>query len=258
MHLTDFLHYIKETWGIGSREAMQYLNVRSLSTINRRAAVARLHELLDKEQRTGQEASQRSMPARSSERPHTAPSVDTQPPQIQNRVGMANVDAPMPTSAPSAQAIANQPIRLVPEGTNGHAPGAKIMEVMAPAERGRPVRTFDEEIEPEDLEGLADLEEIGPASAPSALMHLAYDKLHQLREIKGATVVREHRLKVLNNVVGDQISEAQLQKLIEGIWNVPTLKKLKLDQNEALITWAKEDDFVPEAEAVLQLLEEEQ
>ena len=35
------------------------------------------------------------------------------------------------------------------------------------------------------------------------------------------------------------------------------MKKLKVDQVEALISWAKEDDFVSEVEAVLILLEEE-
>ncbi len=58
-------------------------------------------------------------------------------------------------------------------------------------------------------------------------------------------------------MVSSQISEEQLQALIEGIWGVTAKKKLKVDQAEALISWAKEDDFTGEAEAVLALLEEE-
>ncbi len=65
------------------------------------------------------------------------------------------------------------------------------------------------------------------------------------------------RLQVLHNVAGSQLSSEQLQALIEGVWNVTSVKKLKVDQAEALISWAKEDDFVIEAEAVLALLEEE-
>ena len=59
------------------------------------------------------------------------------------------------------------------------------------------------------------------------------------------------------NVVDTQISLEQLQELVAGVWNVTSVKKLKVDQVEALISWAKEDDFVSEVEAVLAILEEE-
>jgi hypothetical protein len=58
-------------------------------------------------------------------------------------------------------------------------------------------------------------------------------------------------------VIGDQISPVQLQALIHGVWGVSSLNKLKVDQVEELIHWAKQDEFVSEAEAVLILLEEE-
>jgi hypothetical protein len=53
------------------------------------------------------------------------------------------------------------------------------------------------------------------------------------------------------------VSEEQLQDLAEGIWGVSSFKKLKVDQVESLISWAKEDDFITDAEVVLLLLEEE-
>jgi hypothetical protein len=62
---------------------------------------------------------------------------------------------------------------------------------------------------------------------------------------------------VLHNVAGSQISDEQLQQLLQGLWATTMEKKLKVDQVEALISWAKEDDFVSEADAVLALLEEE-
>jgi hypothetical protein len=58
-------------------------------------------------------------------------------------------------------------------------------------------------------------------------------------------------------VVDTQINADQLQDLIAGVWNVTTIKKLKVDQVEELISWAKEDDFVSEVEAVLAMLEED-
>jgi hypothetical protein len=61
----------------------------------------------------------------------------------------------------------------------------------------------------------------------------------------------------LRNAADDEVSDEQLQELAVGIWNIQTLKKLKKDQVEALISWAKEDYFLDEAEAVLMVLEEE-
>jgi hypothetical protein len=66
------------------------------------------------------------------------------------------------------------------------------------------------------------------------------------------------RLKVLHNVTDSQVSEEQVLQLAQGVWGVTSLKKLKNDQVEALISWAKTDDFVGEAENVLLLIQEEQ
>jgi hypothetical protein len=65
-------------------------------------------------------------------------------------------------------------------------------------------------------------------------------------------------LKVLHNVTDSQVSEEQVLQLAQGVWGVTSLKKLKNDQVEALISWAKTDDFVGEAENVLLLIQEEQ
>ena len=62
-------------------------------------------------------------------------------------------------------------------------------------------------------------------------------------------------MKVLNNVVVGQITEEQLHTLILGVWNITTLKKLKVDQVEELISWAKrEDAFIEQVEAILAVL----
>ena len=57
-------------------------------------------------------------------------------------------------------------------------------------------------------------------------------------------------------MLGEQISEEQLQKLLQAAWGITTRKKLKLAQIEKLISWAKEDFFVEEVEAILALIAE--
>jgi hypothetical protein len=49
-----------------------------------------------------------------------------------------------------------------------------------------------------------------------------------------------------------------LQRLTQSVWGVTGVKKLKVEQVEALISWAKEDYFVEEVEAVLALIDGEE
>ena len=121
-----------------------------------------------------------------------------------------------------------------------------------------PVR-FDEEEDPETEEELEDLHLPSAFTAERTAKELEYarSKINELRESQGASVASPKRLQALGNVIGDQISQEQLQNLIDGIWSVSALKKLKMDQVEALISWAKQDDFIEEAEAALAVLEED-
>src|SRR5205807_4797058 len=86
----------------------------------------------------------------------------------------------------------------------------------------------------------------------------AENVLSRLREARGSNTASDTRLKALKNVVGDQLSNEQLVELIQGVWSVNGLKKLKTDQVEALISWAKEDEFMNEAEVVLAVLQEDE
>jgi hypothetical protein len=79
----------------------------------------------------------------------------------------------------------------------------------------------------------------------------------RLRESQGVAAVNPARLKVLSNVTDGQIDEEQLDDLIRGVWGITSTKRLKVDQAEALISWAKEDDFQSEAEIVLLYLQED-
>ncbi len=108
---------------------------------------------------------------------------------------------------------------------------------------------FDEEDEEMD-EGKAGQDEEQKA--------IARIKLDELKAIRGTATASPGRLTVLQNVLNSQISEDQLQRLIQSVWGAPGVKKLKVDQVEALIAWAKEDFFVEEVEAVLDRIDEEE
>jgi hypothetical protein len=119
-----------------------------------------------------------------------------------------------------------------------------------------PIPIFDEEIDPEEEDFAEPLDAFSSSLTPSSRSR-AKAIVDKLRESRGATVVSAGRLQAMHNVIGDQISEEQLLTLIHGLWGVSILKRLKVDQVEALIYWAKEDDFVNEVDTVLALLEEE-
>lgn len=87
---------------------------------------------------------------------------------------------------------------------------------------------------------------------------IARIKLDELKEVRGASVASPGRLMVLQNVLNSQISDEQLQRIIQSAWGATSVKKLKVDQVEALISWAKEDYFLDEVEAVLDLIDEEE
>jgi len=112
------------------------------------------------------------------------------------------------------------------------------------------VYKFDEEDEDEELE--EEKEEGGEEQRVIARI-----KLDELREVRGSSTANPGRLTVLQNVLNSQISEEQLQHLIQSAWGESNVKKLKVDQVEALISWAKEDFFVEEVEAVMSLIDEE-
>ena len=151
---------------------------------------------------------------------------------------------------PPSSLSSTQPINPIRAQTNefGQDDAASFLERM-------PVTAFDEEVDLGGEEELEDLEQIRDLTRPERTR--AKNVLSRLHEARGTTAANSSRLQVLNNVVSTQISKSQLQELIAGIWAVTALKKLKIDQVEALISWAKEDDFMSEVEAVLLLIEED-
>lgn len=214
MPLPQFIQYLKDNMDLTPKQAMEMLNVRSLTTgINLRDA---LEVLKEKVGQSGPAATSLQAP------PHREPS------------------GPLPRISRSED---NPPVAEM---------------------RKREVSTgFDEEVGFDGLgEPLAsndnydNLEDLPlPDEFSEQELERARLKVGSLREAQGATLTSPQRLQVLSNVVLSQISEDELRALIGGVWNIQTPKKLKVDQAEALISWAKlEDDFMKQVEAVLEVL----
>ncbi|QBD79958.1 hypothetical protein EPA93_29835 [Ktedonosporobacter rubrisoli] len=238
--LPQFIQHIKESLGLSPKQAMDLLKVKSLSGINLREALEQLQQLAGRETAPGDQEPK------------------TQPPPNQStsssaRLPEARSVAPHSSSSSSSASAAGQNARPAKESQNSAHGSVGTLRAEHPA------RGFDEEVEPEDSEASED--ELEDLDLPRALTVQervrAKTLISKLRESRGATTASANRLQVLHTITSGQITTEQLQELILGVWDVSVLKKLKVDQAEVLISWAKEDDFVVEVEAALLLLEEE-
>ena len=239
--LPEFIQYINENLNLTPRQAMEMLKVKSLSTgVNLREALERLRYLVA--QRNANVVSQPE------ERLESATALQPAP------VSQDISSSVLPSRSNVAETQAQQSLQVPDDQTSLEESGqredhqSQIVEMRVPA----PVR-FDEE---EDLE--EDLEDFHlPREFTLQQLEYARSKINELRESQGPSIVSQQRLQALANVISDNSTQEQLQELIMSIWNVSTLKKLKKDQVEALISWAKQDDFVDEVGAVLAVLEED-
>lgn len=247
MKLPQFIQYIKESMGLSPKQAMDLLNVKTLSGLNLRDALEQLQSLVVREN----VASTPTIPT-PIVREQKATKPDTKTPPANAPRPPAN---PTPASPPTPTAI---PVSSV------KTPGLK--EITNAVVRDAPPpypANFDEEIdldngEEDELdlggdEGIEFLPELTDAER-----EIAGEVFAKLKEVRGTTTASELRLRALRNVVGDQVSDEQLLQITEGVWGVNALKKLKSDQVEALISWAKEDEFINEAELVIMLIQEGQ
>ena len=255
LKLPQFIQVIKDSLGLTPKQAMDLLHVKALSGLNLREAFEQLQQIVDQEAPGTSPSSQQSTEV--SPNP-TKAEAKTPVDNGASRPGPASITpirsdavtyppdkgpAPIPISSPAVSSFApNSKISGIKEITHG------VVREIPPAS------AFDEELdldEDEELEFLPDLTDQERA--------FAEDVLSRLKEARGSSTASDTRLKVLNNVINDQISNEQLLQLIQGVWGVTALKKLKNEQVEALISWAKAaDDFISEAEIVLALIQEEQ
>ncbi len=270
LSLTQFLRVIKGSWGLSHQQAKDLLQVRTLDGMNLRDALERL-QLLMMQKPAGsaavsqkpQEAGQLKPVQRPSSPPPPAPKPLATP---SARPGSIPAPNPILSRPPSPVPI---PIPAKPPPTSP-APGPSMAPTSARppidlSTRGtvsdkHPPYRFDEEDDLEEDEDLAfdneDESEARPELSAEELLK-ARNIISKMKDVHGSSTASQGRLTVLQNVVGSQISQEQLQELLQAFWGTTTPKKLKADQVEELISWAKEDEFVEEAEAVLTLLEEE-
>jgi hypothetical protein len=232
MKLSQFMQAIRETWGLTPKQAMDLLNVKTLNGMNYREALRKLQPLV--EGNSGETSTSGAV---------NKASAAIQPKPAEER---ARPQESLPTQG--SQPI--PPASAKPEALHGPAniPVIPIKDEMI-REAPRRVYKFDEEDEELQEEQEEENEE---------QRVIARIKLDELKEVRGTSLASQGRLTVLQNVLNSQISDQQLHHLIEQIWGVTSVKKLKVDQIEALISWAKEDFFVEEVEAVLALIDGEE
>ncbi|HZU02671.1 MAG TPA: hypothetical protein VFA10_23585 [Ktedonobacteraceae bacterium] len=262
--IPEFVKLIRESMGLDPKQAMEMLKVKSLNGLNLRDALERLQRI----HAQSSAAENRASVGDDVFRPANVAGARTDDTvgggdrtggreTVLPPLPITPSARPAPVSGPpskSATVSGNNVAR-----TTGNAPGREQASMMGAVYEEPTVRIFDEEINPEEegevSEELADLDESRELTIPERVR--ARTLISRLRESRGATTVNAARLQVLDNVIGEQISKEALHELVASLWEVQVLKKLKVDQVEALISWAKEDDFVNEVEAVLILLEEE-
>lgn len=279
IRLADFINAIKKYWDMSPQEAMQRLNVKSLNGLNYRDAFNSLKAIM--------EAEGKGLPARN---PQTQPGASrpvVEAPRQPNRNPSQQTNSRPPTNqaTQSAQTPATRP----------QGPTA-LKEVARPAPPTQPVPVPAPEVDGARHESRAGVDFAGSPRAPIPIqlgvvrdtsqrapyfdeedeLNLSEDeefelpgeesearrkarrKLEELKGTRGNSAASAGRLNVLNNVIDSLISEEQLQQLIQGVWNIAGKKKLKNEQVEALISWAKEDYFADEAVELLDLLAEKE
>ncbi len=233
LSLPQFIQVIKESLGLTPKQAMELLRVKSLTGLNLRDKLEELQSITSSETTNTVEPPQK-------------PREDTPSSRGAERAATKTGSRP-PTSQPKAQSPISNIVPISKKVPFEEIPHAVIRETPAsyPA--------FDEELDDDEI----DFED--EPEYPHLEEHereIAQEILKRLQEARGSSVASPSRLTAMNNVIGGQISDEQLQQLMQGIWGVNSEKKLKNDQVEALVYWGKDDNFIEEAELVLALLEE--
>jgi hypothetical protein len=230
LSLPQFIQIIKDSLGLTPKQAMELLRVKSLTGLNLRDKLEELQSLTPSETANEPEPIEHlrgDAPSRGGERLPT--NIGSRPPVSQPDQPKSNI---VPISKKVLEEIPHAVIRETP-----------------PSYPAFDEELDDEEIEFEDEPEYPQLEEHE--------REIARAVLSRLREARGSGVASPSRLTAMNNVISGQISDQQLQQLIQGVWEVNSEKKLKNDQVEALVYWGKDDNFIEEAELVLALLEED-
>nr|BBH89483.1 hypothetical protein KTC_42340 [Thermosporothrix sp. COM3] len=228
MSLPEFLHVAQEELNLKPRDILNLLGLRTLQGVNYRQALQQLRMV--QAHKNGENSAGRQ----------------AEPERRQ--------------SAPQARILREQ-------GAEEIAIEQKKTEAL---ERPSAPLRFAEETEPEEEEEIffdeeedepysedEEEEEIGPPPATSDPVERAHYRLRRLRAVRGREAPSADRWRAFQNLILSSLSEQQVMTLVRGVWSIDSPRKLKAEQCEELISWAKEDNFPAEAEALIQLLEEE-
>ncbi len=211
LSLPQFIQIVRESLNLTPKQAMDLLKVKSLSGLNYRTALEDLQAALASETADVQEPPvklREETPSRSGERPVTNTGTRSTTSQPQSQAPVSNI-VPISKKAPYEE-ITHAVIR---ETTPAYSPA------------------FDEELDDVDIE-FAD-ETDGYPQLTEHEREIAEEVLKRLKEALGSSVASPTRLTVLNNVIGGQISDEQLQQLIQGVWKVNSTK------NSRTIRWRR-------------------
>jgi hypothetical protein len=232
MKLSQFMQAIREAWGLTPKQAMDLLNVKTLNGMNYREALRKLQPLVEGNSRESS----------TSDAGNKAPGVIQSKPAEER----ARPQGPLPLQGSQS----TPPASPVPGALDG-PPNIPVIPIKDEMIREAPKRVYkfeeEDEVPQEEKEEENEQQRV-----------IARIKLDELKEVRGTSLASQGRLTVLQNVLNSQISDEQLQHLIQNVWGVTSVKKLKVDQIEALISWAKEDYFVEEVEAVLAFIDGEE
>jgi hypothetical protein len=266
--LPDFLKAIQKRWDMSAKEAMDLLNVSELTGLNYREAYALLRTIKEPGSSASTGAAQtRTRPAQQTpvvEAPHQAnrpaPTVSSVRPQA---------SAPAPNTAPVPRAPVTAALSHETQSGVPTAPEPKretLPDFAGSPKAPLPIQlgvvrdlaprsySFDEEEDTSDEEAY----ELPVDNEGNLHRQAAENKLEELKNTGGNKAASPERLNVLNTIVDGQISEEELEQLIKIAWNITNRKRLRVEQAEALINWAKEDYFVDEVKSLLVLVDDEE
>lgn len=262
INLPYFLDYIKKRWNMSGQEAMELLEVHELTGLNLREALFKLRDIKEPNKAQGSNSTSTRTPQQ--------PVVEAPRQTNRNTPGAPNsrpsASQAAPTTAPvtrvpgtsilpSALATAQEPKQMAPahDGLPDFAGSPKApLPIQLGVVRDLAPRSYAfEEEDEEDYELPTD-------QTGKEHQQAAESKMARLKELRTGNVASPERLNALNNVIGEQISEEQLGQIIKEISGSTNRKKLKIQQVEELISWAKEDYFAEEVNAILEPFNEEE
>ncbi|MGH2478966.1 MAG: hypothetical protein ACRDHW_04855, partial [Ktedonobacteraceae bacterium] len=232
IRLPDFINAIKRHWDMSPQEAMKLLKVQSLDGLNYRETFNSLKAIVERRNASAGGSSGTTRPGPIVEAPRSSgqgmpPAPGTRPSSDQ-ATNMTIVPRTQGQSAPRAvqqAASATTPaLKIVSptgqERAHNHTPEPGVDFAGSPKApipiqfgtvRDVAPRAYQFEEEVDEEYELPEEENTGDQLAGRL-------KLDELKEIHGNTSASAGRLKVLDNVMGSQISETQMLKILLAAW----------------------------------------